>query len=173
MKKKEEIIDLINENDETIGFATRSEVKQKKLLYRCAGIYLERNGKIALEKRSAKKEIRPGNWSIVEETVKSGETFEQAAIRGLKEELGLKAINLKFIGKKIIEDTKYQDKFMLGIFKCTAKGDLKLQKDEVEKARFLMPKQVEAMIKKGKNISPSLSETFEIYIKSKDDSNEK
>lgn len=160
----EEIVDLINEKDEVIGTAARSEVKAKKLLYRSAGVYLERNGKIALEKRSMKKAIRPGNWSIVEETVQSGETFEQAAARGMKEELGLEAKNLKFIGKKIIDDTKYPDKFMLGIFSCTAKGDIKLQEEEVEKVRFLMPKQVEAMIRIGKNVSPGLSESFGMYM---------
>mgnify|MGYP001577062615 CR=1 FL=1 len=125
---EEEMLDLINKKDEVIGKAPRSEVKHKRLLYRCAGIYVKMNGKTVVEKRSVKKEIRPGNWSLVEETVKSGETFEQAAMRGVKEELGLVAKNLKFIGKKIIRDSRYPDEFLLGVFSCEAKGKMKLQK---------------------------------------------
>lgn len=164
MEKIVEIVDLINEKDEVIGRATRTEVKERKLLYRCAGVYLERHGKVALEKRSWKKEIRPGNWSLIEETAKAGETFEQAARRGVKEELGLDVQNLKFLGKKIISDEKYPDVFMLGVFKCTARGEIKLQESEVEKVRFLMPKQVQAMIKTEKHISPGLAQTFDMYL---------
>ncbi|HLC80115.1 MAG TPA: NUDIX domain-containing protein [archaeon] len=160
----QEILDLINEKDEVIGKASREEVKTHRLLYRCAGVYLERNGKVAIEKRSAKKAIRPGNYSLIEETVKSGESFEEAARRGVKEELGLEVQDLKFLGKKIIIDDNYPDSFMLGVFMCNGAGRIKLQKSEVEKVQFLSPKEVQELIKKEKKISPGLCQTFRMYL---------
>lgn len=160
---EEEIVDLINKKDAVIGQATRNEVKSGKLLYRCAGIYVEKGGKILLEKRSAMKTIRPGNWSIVEETVKSGESYEQAAIRGVREELGLEAQNLKPIGRKIIDDREYPDKFMLTVFRCNAKGRMRLQKSEVEKVQWVTPKQAQSIIKRTKKISPGFAQTLGLY----------
>ncbi|GEM_PF-291328 len=160
---QDEIVDLISEKDEVIGTAPRSEVKRKRLLYRCAGIYVKINGKTVVEKRSVRKEIRPGNWSLVEETVKSGETFEQAALRGIKEELGLDAKNLKFIGKKIIRDSRYPDEFLLGVFSCEAKGKMKLQKGEVDEAKLMTISQIDKLLENKEGISPGFSQTFEMY----------
>ncbi len=159
----EEIVDLINEKDEVIGRATRSEVKRKRLLYRCAGIYVKMKGKIVIEKRSARKELRPSNWSLVEETVKSGESFEQAAVRGVKEELGLETKSLKFIGKKIIVDSRYPDTFLLCVFVCEAKGKIRLQESEVEKVKLLTVRQIQKLLAKKEKASPGLSQTFEMY----------
>ncbi len=163
----EEIVDIINENDEVIGKATRKEAKSGRFLYRCAGIYVEAGGKLVLEKRSKRKEIRPGNWSFVEETLKSGETYEQAAKRGVMEELGLKIENLQFLGKKIIEDKRYPDSFMLGVFMGAGSGKMKLQKSEVEKAELVSPKQAQGIIKRLKKISPGLEQTFGMYLEAK------
>lgn len=160
---QDEIVDLINEKDEIIGRAKRSEVKRKRMLYRCAGIYVKMNGKIVIEKRAARKELRPGSWSIVEETVKSGETFKQAAVRGVKEELGLDVKNLKFVGKKIIVDPRYPDTFLLCVFSCEGKGKIRLQESEVEKVKLMAIKQAERMLGKEEMVSPGLGQTFEMY----------
>ncbi len=155
-----EIVDLINEKDEVSGKATREEVKHRRLLYRCAGVYVKMNGKVVVERRAARKEIRPGNWSIVEETLHSGETFEQAARRGVKEELGLEASDMKLIGKKIIRDERYPDNFMLGVFVCEAKGKMRPQKTEVDKVRLMSVQQLQKFLAKEEGVSPGLSQTF-------------
>ncbi|MEM4261446.1 MAG: NUDIX domain-containing protein [Candidatus Diapherotrites archaeon] len=162
----QEIVDIVNKKDKVIGKATRQEVKEKKLIYRCIGIYVEKNGKIIIQKRSKNKNIRPDNWSIIEETVKSEETYEKAAIRGLKEELGLKTKKLVYLGKKLIKDKKYSDYFFISIYKCKAIGKPRLQKEEVEKIKEFTKKQLEILIKTRKKISPSLKETFHTYLKS-------
>jgi len=155
-----EMLDLINEKDKVIGKATRKEVNEKGLLYRCSGIYVLKNGLFLIQKRSANKKIRPGNWSIVEETVKSGETYEEAALRGVKEELGVKASNLKFIGKKIINDTEYPDYFSMAVFICEIKETPKIDKKEVELVKMITKKDLIAMTNSEKKITPTLMETL-------------
>lgn len=164
----QEIVDIVNEKDKIIGKATRQEVKEKKLIYRCAGIYVEKNEKTIIQKRSKNKSIRPNNWSILEETVKSKETYEKAAKRGLKEELGLKTKKLVYLGKKLIKDKKYSDYFFISVYKCKAVGKIKIQKSEIEKIKILTKKQLKQLIKTRKKVSPSLKETIYMYLQSRE-----
>jgi len=158
-----EILDLINEKDEVIGQASRKEIEEKGLLYRCAGIYVKIGEKIVIQQRSHNKKIRPLNFSIVEETVKTGETFEEAAIRGVKEELGLEVQELKEIGIIHIQDKEYNDNFLLKIF--SAKGIGKLVSDliEVENTNLKSIDEIEKLISSEKKISPGFLESFKQF----------
>jgi isopentenyldiphosphate isomerase len=159
----EEILDLVNERDEVIGRASRKEVNKKGLLYRSTGIYAMIGNKVIIEKRSWKKKIRPGNLSIVEETVKSGETYEEAAIRGVKEELGVKPKNLKFIGKRIIRDTVYPDYFLVSVYTCKVPTRLKIQKEEVEKIITVTKKGLNELLKHREDVAPTLIKTISMF----------
>ncbi|MEK6957499.1 MAG: NUDIX domain-containing protein [archaeon] len=156
----EGILDLVNEKDEVIGTAPRKEVNENGLLYRCAGIYVFSKNKIVLQKRSPNKKIRPSNWAIVEETVKSGETYEQAAKRGVKEELGTEPKNLKFIGKKIINDTEYPDYFIMSFYTCQLNGQISFDKDEVAETKLLTKNELKNLVKNNEKIVPSLKESI-------------
>ncbi len=158
----EEMLDLVNEKDEVIGRASRKEVNGKGLLYRCAGVYVFLNGKIVLEKRSERKKIRPGNWSMVEETVKSGETYEEAAVRGVKEELGLDAANLEFIGKKAIHDRDYNDNFMMHFFVCRTKGVVRPDSKEISETRLVSKKGLMDLLRGNEKTVPSLRESISL-----------
>ncbi len=158
----EEILDLVNDKDEVIGTAPRKEVNEKGLLYRCAGIYVFSNNKIVLQKRSPKKRIRPSNWAIVEETVKSGETYEQAAKRGVKEELGAEPKNLKFIGKKIINDTEYPDYFIMSFYTCTISQKIAIDQEEVADTKLFTVSELKNFVKNNTKIVPSLKESIEL-----------
>ena len=45
-----EMLDLVNEQDEVIGKASREEVEEKGLLHRVSYVYVHYNGKIIVEK---------------------------------------------------------------------------------------------------------------------------
>ncbi len=159
----EEILDLINEKNEAIGTAPRKEVERKGLLYRSSEIFVIAGGKIAVQLRSKNKTKRPEYYGIVGETVKSGETFEHAAARGVNEELGLEAVNLRQIGKRIVHDKKYNDNFLMNVFICTGRGEMKIDKAEVEEVVLMDENEVGTLIKSGKKVTPSLIEGFEMY----------
>ena len=155
-----EILDLVNEKDEIIGTASREEVEEKGLLYRVAGVFVFIDGKLLIEKRSENKKIRPGNYSIVEETVKSGETYENAALRGTREETGLEIKHLKEVGRKIIRDKEYKDNFIIRVFKCYGGGEI-IKQEEVDEIKFLNKNELKELINSNKNKSPALTETIE------------
>ena len=88
----DELFDVVNDKDEVIGQATRGEVhKNKKLIHRSIGVAVfNSKGELFLQKRSATKDTDPLLWTIsCSGHVRSGNDYDETAIRELKEELAL------------------------------------------------------------------------------------
>ncbi|RJP54389.1 MAG: NUDIX domain-containing protein [Anaerolineaceae bacterium] len=92
----EEQFDVINEQDEVIGQAARSEVHAQGLWHRGVHIFLfTLNGRMLVQQRSADRKQYASLWDCsVSEHVKAGEDYVTAAQRGLWEELGLRDVTL-------------------------------------------------------------------------------
>ena len=161
-----EMLDLINEKNQVIGKASRKKVEEKGLLYRASEVFVLVNKKILIEKRNKNKTKRPSYYSIVGETVQAGETFEEAAIRGVKEETGLTAENLNEIGNAIIHDELYNDHHLMRVFVCEGKGEIKIQGEEVENIQLMTNQEIEELLKSGKKVTLNLVEGFNMYKES-------
>lgn len=87
----EEIVDIVDENDNVISTATRTEAQQQDLRHRLALVCIfNNNGDMLVQWRSATKSTAPRQFTAsCVETVASGETYAQAAKRGMQEELGI------------------------------------------------------------------------------------
>lgn len=156
-----EMLDIVNEKDEIIGIKERKEVEEKGLLHRVAYVYVHLNGKVLIEKRSKSK--RPGHYTIVGETVQSGESYGKAAYRGVKEETGLKAGKLRLLGKIQSNDKEEKDNKIVEVFSCEGKGKVMAQEEEVEEIIFLEPKKIQAFIERQRKIAPAFVDTFKVY----------
>lgn len=88
-----EIQDVVNSRDEVIGSLPRDLIWDLGMqgYTRAVNIFvLNQRGQILLPVRSQEKHYLPGGFDYsCGENVFSGETYEQAAIRGLKEELDI------------------------------------------------------------------------------------
>lgn len=84
-----EYLDVIDENDQVIDKKTRKVVHEKRLRHRTVMFFVvSPEGKILVTKRSDNKDFFPGYWSIVlGGHVKSGETYEEALITEMNEEI--------------------------------------------------------------------------------------
>jgi 16S rRNA (adenine1518-N6/adenine1519-N6)-dimethyltransferase len=89
----EEIFDVVDERDEVIGQAPRSEVHVRKLLHRAVHVFVfNSRGDLLLQKRSALKDEYPLCFtSSSSGHLGAGETYDEAAPRELQEELGFVA----------------------------------------------------------------------------------
>lgn len=99
---KEEMFDVVNNVDEVIATATRSEVHLGNLYHRAVHVVIYDDiGRVLVQKRSLTKDCSPGLWDTsAGGHVASGEDYDSAAIRELKEELGLESdLPLKFLCK--------------------------------------------------------------------------
>ena len=86
-----EWVDLVDEADRVIGRASRAEVRARNLLHRNVAILcLDSAGRVYVQRRSDTKDLFPGLYDpLVAGVVSSGEDYDAAAVRELREELGV------------------------------------------------------------------------------------
>lgn len=96
-----EFLDVVNDKDEIIGRETRAVIHQKGLQHRGAHIFLfNESGEMLVQKRSPNRAAAPSLLDCsVSEHVQSGEDYFEAAIRGLREEMGIDHAGLEKIAK--------------------------------------------------------------------------
>jgi isopentenyldiphosphate isomerase len=85
----EEILDVVDENDNVTGQATRAEIHANGLKHRAVHVFLfNAAGEIYIHRRSANKDRHPRLLdSSAAGHLDSGETYDSAAVRELSEEL--------------------------------------------------------------------------------------
>jgi len=89
---KKEILDLVDENDRVVGQASREEIYRQSLSnYRVVNVLIfNLQGRMWLPRRTRHKSIFPNCFDFsCGEHVVSGEGYQEAALRGLREELNL------------------------------------------------------------------------------------
>lgn len=99
--KTDEFLDIVDANDKVVGRETRSVVHRRGDWHRGVHVFLfAPDGKLLVQKRSADRASAPSALDCsVSEHVLSGESFYEAAVRGLKEEMGVEGIPLKRLAK--------------------------------------------------------------------------
>lgn len=104
-----ELINLANDEDYPMDVAVRKEPIPEDRHPMIAGVFLfNSKGNIILQKVAATKGAEAGKWNYsAAGHVDAGENYEQAALRELKEEMGIQAIKLTFVGKDyMVKDGK-------------------------------------------------------------------
>lgn len=90
------------------------------------------NGDVLFQYRSSKEDSFPNTWDqSAGGHVKVGETFEEAALRELREEVGISGVSLYFV--KYFDTPKRKNAVFMGKYD----GKIKLQLEEVEKVAWM------------------------------------
>ncbi|HEU5069363.1 MAG TPA: NUDIX domain-containing protein [Verrucomicrobiae bacterium] len=140
----EDIFDIVNERDEVIGRAPRSEVHARGLLHRAVHVLVfNARGELFLQKRSKTKDREPGRWGAAcSGHVDSGEDYDTAVMRELGEELGwTPAAPPQRILR--IEACRETDQEFVWIYRCTGEGPFTLNADEIETGGWFSRAQIE------------------------------
>jgi isopentenyl-diphosphate delta-isomerase type 1 len=143
----EDIFDIVNERDEVVGRASRSEVHAKGLLHRAVHVLVfNSRGEVFLQKRSMKKDRQPGVWdSSCSGHVDSGEDYDQTAVRELREEIGL-SLNAPPQRLFKINACAETDAEFVWVYRCENEGPFQLHPDEIETGGWLLPSLVSRWI---------------------------
>ncbi len=158
----EEIVDVVNENDEVIGQATKREVNSNKsLLHREIGILLyDENNRVLTQQRSKKKKAYPLYWIIsVAGHVPAGMPPLESAYKEMEEELGIR-VPLIFIEKtrEYFETETNFVYFYIGQVSSNTKITLDL--NEAEQYQFVNAKDIKRMQSAGEKFEPYSLEAF-------------
>jgi isopentenyldiphosphate isomerase len=139
----EEIFDVVNERDEVIGRRPRSEVHRLGLLHRAVHVLIFNSaGCVFLQERWLKKDRQPGLWdSSASGHVDSGETYDDCAVRELREELGLQ---LPAPPRRLFKLTAspQTDQEHVWVYRAEAEGPFVLAPEEIERGEWFTPDEV-------------------------------
>lgn len=133
----DEYLEIVNEKGEIIGKELRSKVHSNpSLLHRVTHVLVfNSRGEVLLQKRSMRKDVAPGRWDTsVGGHVNAGETVEEAVLREMEEELGIKGIMPEFI-YSYIHSNNYESELVYS-HHCLYEGKIKFNTDEIDEVRY-------------------------------------
>lgn len=144
----EEIFDVVNEHDEVIGQAPRSEVHRRKLNHRAVHVLVfNSQGDLFLQKRSMLKDCFPGAWdSSASGHLDRGESYDACAVREVREELGIELGRTPQRLFKVDACAETGQEFVW-VYQCVHEGPFVLHPDEIETGGWFAAEAVERWIR--------------------------
>lgn len=149
-----EIVNIVDEKGKVVKTMPRHEAVFERRQAARILITNSRN-EILIQRRSQNKKFYPLHLDLgVAETVQAGESAQDAAIRGLKEELSIDVESLEKWGCLPLDLGKYQRWYEM--FKLVYDGEYKIDDDEVCEARFVSKQELDELVKTDKFIPGAL-----------------
>jgi len=190
----EDIFDIVNERDEVIGRAPRSEIHARKLRHRAVHVLVfNSRGEVFLQKRSMLKDTAKGKWdSSSSGHLDSGEDYDACAVRELREEISLDLGNISATtseeralrvpnlkdesGSRGTRPTGLEKFFKIDacqetgwefcwVYRCESEGPFTLHPDEIETGAWFAPEFVTKWIsEKPREFASAFRLVWERYL---------
>lgn len=165
----------VDENDKPIGAIGRDESRETGERYRIVRVSVEdERGDILLQKRLETKKSFPGCWDTsAGGNVAYGESYEDAALRELREEAGIEGVGLTevayFYSEAADPDNRKLNRFTK-VYRMLASKDIEVtpQPEEVAEFVWVTPDGLDRIIAEGK-ITDGLKQAYERYYKVRND----
>ncbi len=148
-----ELVDIVDKDGNFTGqVMDKEEAHDKNLLHNGVVIFIVNNkNQVLLGKRSAFRKFNPNKWELIGGHVTCGETLEEAALREVKEEIGISFTlkDLFSLDTKEIEMLKdVSHIFYFYYIKCNLlEKDFIIQKEELSEVKWFNINEIINMIK--------------------------
>jgi 16S rRNA (adenine1518-N6/adenine1519-N6)-dimethyltransferase len=165
---KDEPFPVVDKNDRVLRSAPRSDVHGNNLLHRAVHVLiLNEAGEVYLQQRSRWKDRHPLKWdSSAAGHVSASETYDGAALRELKEELGL-SVPLQKISK--LPASPRTDHEFVWLYRGVASGNLVPNKSEIERGAFFPSRVIDGWTSgRPEDFAPGFLECWKIYRRKTD-----
>ncbi|MBI4146030.1 NUDIX domain-containing protein [Candidatus Woesearchaeota archaeon] len=162
-----ELVDVVDMHDNIVSTVSRDEVHRKGLLHRGVTILVfDPGGRLFVQQRSSTKDVFPSTWQGgVMGHVMHGETLHEAAVRELREELGLVVVPAKV--KEVARFGLHEGvERMLGAVYVLrdVKQEPVIDKGEVSSGGFWAVQKVESEVAKNLQVwHPIFVKTWQIF----------
>jgi isopentenyldiphosphate isomerase len=137
-------IQVVDVDDNPIEGVNLFYAYDKGLIHRVVQVIIrDENGRMLLQKRGPNVASHPNTWDVsAAGVVDEGEDYQTAALRELKEEIGISGVNLKQLDKFYIEEDVDQLmglKRFIAVFEGTVSSDvqIKIEPEEVTDTRWM------------------------------------
>ena len=161
----EEKVVLVNEKDEILGLMEKMQAHENGILHRAFSVFLfNSKGEMLLQKRAAEKYHSPNQWTnACCSHPRVDETYEQAAHRRIKEELGI-GCHLEekfwFIYKADVGQNLWEHE-LDHVFTGNYDGKFSLNEEEVSDIRYIT---MEALDAEMESNPENFTEWFKIIL---------
>lgn len=144
----EEYFYVVDEDDNIIGKAPRSECHKRRLIHRSVYIVvLNDKGEIFLQRRSLNKDLYPGYYACsVSGHVEYGESYEEAARREMLEELGIEAPLKEICKFKCFSEIERE---ISVLYVSHHNGPFKLNSKEISGGEFVSLEEIKKLLENG------------------------
>lgn len=141
----EELVDVLDDMGMVIGSVPRSEMRARNLLHRSVFIVVRNAAdELLVHRRADWKDVWPGAWDIaVGGVVATGEAWEIAASRELREELGI-AGDFEYLGEGEYADETVRE--LARIYAVRSEGPFQLVDDEIVTVEWLPMAELRAWV---------------------------
>lgn len=159
----QELIDVVDEEDQVIGQAPRSQVHDQGLLHRVVHVLLlDEQDRLVLQKRAATKRTYPGLWtSSASGHVTAGQDPRAAARRETIEEIGLEPADLSHVGRVRFDDPAVGEHEVCHVFVGRARGPPDPDPAEVAEVQAVLPGAVDARVRQAPaTLAPSFPPVY-------------
>lgn len=169
-----ELIEIVDKNGNFTGqVMDKEEAHDKNLLHNEVAVFIINDKKqVLLQKRSANKKFNPNKWALCAGHVDAGESLESAALRELKEEVGIDiAINdLKpFVEREFtIRDSNSHITYFYYTKSNLNEKDFIIQKEELSEVKWFDIDEVIDMIKSKDDSTVFRKERLSLFEQLKD-----
>ena len=158
-----ELFEIVNERGEVIGTAPRERCHgDPGLVHRAAHVLVfNSKGELLLQLRSKDKDIQPGKWDTsVGGHLAVGETYEQAAVREMKEELGIEGVEMKHLYDYPLRNEVESEN--IRSFMAVYDGRVRFQEEEIDAVLFWRMDEVKSALGTGV-FTPNFEQEFGMY----------
>jgi len=167
---KDEKVKIFDESGITMGSTSIREAIDKNLRRGVARVFLlNKDGLIFIQKRREDAEIAPGLWDqSAGGHIDAKEEPKESALRELKEELGIKLDNLRFMTSYPFEEKQDKKTFLSFDFIFVGQSDqsVHIQKEELSDGKWFNIEELKSEFGQfPERFAPGFRKSFPVFLK--------
>ena len=134
-----EMVEEVDRAGAVLGLVTRREMREKRLWHRSVFVAVVSNdGQILVHRRADTKDVWPGWWDLaVGGVCIPGESWRDAAVRELAEEVGVEGVDVEFVATGAYRDRDVA--LVAAVFVSRTDGPFRFADGEVTEAHWVRP----------------------------------
>jgi isopentenyldiphosphate isomerase len=131
-----ELVDVVDEEGRAIGTVTRGEMRGRRLRHRCVYLLVfNGRGDLFIHLRTPAKDVFPSHWDVtVGGVLAAGESFDAAAVREGREELGVALAPEPSFSFHYADERSAVDGM---VYRAVHDGPFRLQVEEIVRGEFV------------------------------------